>query len=385
MSSGRLYPYVPFASSLVWNRGGREGEGGGGTGGDGPAGACATKVHVSFSPDWFCRRMDLDYGERWHRDPVYRRESFVAMARALNAEFPGLRLGGDPDAIRGGLSQIDTCALVAALFGQEILFARDQWPENRRRLLDDSAVERLEVPRLFAHPVFEELMRQIELIEREWGAVDGELNYQGVLNTAFRLRGEQIFMDMAADPQQAHRVLEVVCRTTMALADAVYARQGQTGVRKDYFVTSNCVVNMISEDHYRRFVMPYDRQLAGHYRSFGIHNCGWSVDAYARAYAEIGGLGYLDFGLRSDMGLLKELFPEAVLAVILNPDEVLGRSLQGIEEDLRRLHETLGECRIIVGSLDGATDSEEIRRFFGAAATVWGLPVEELVPRAHFG
>jgi hypothetical protein len=381
VSAEAIYPYIPFASSLVWNRGGSEAEAPGAKAG----GEVATKVHVSFSPDWFCRRMDLDYGERWHRDPVHRRESFVSMARALNEEFPDLRLGGEPESIRGGLSQVNTCALMAAVFDQEILFARDQWPENRKRLLDDAAADSLEVPRITAHPVFEDLMRQIELIEREWGAVDGELNYQGVLNTAFRLRGEQIFLDMVAEPQRAHRVLEVVFRTMVALADAVYSRQAQAGVQKDYFVTSNCVVNMISEAHYREFVMPYDRLLAEHYRCFGIHNCGWSVDAYAEAYAEIGELGYLDFGLRSNLGLLKELFPGTVLTVILNPDDVLGRNPREIEKDLRRLQGTLGSCRIILGSLDGATDSEEVRRFFLTTATVWGLPVEELVPRAHFG
>jgi hypothetical protein len=382
VSPGALFPYVPFASSLVWNRGGIEA----GAGGDpAEAGEQATKVHLSFSPDWFCRRMDLDYGERWHRDPPYRRESFVGMARALNAEFPDLRLGGDPDSIRGGLSQVNTCALTAALFGQEILFARDQWPENRKRLLDDDAADSLEPPRVTDHPVFEDLMRQIDLIAGQWGAVDGELNYQGVLNTAFRLRGEQIFLDMAAEPQRAHRVLGVVCRTMIDLADALYARQAQTGVQKDYFVTSNCVVNMISGAHYRQFIMPYDRQLAEHFRSFGIHNCGWSVDAYAEAYAELGDLGYLDFGLDSDLRRLRELFPRTILAVILNPNEVLGRSPQEIEMDLRRIRESLGACRIIVGSLDGTTDSAEVKRFFHCAATVWEQPVEELVPRAHFG
>ena len=92
-----IYPYIPFASALVWNRL--------------ADGDPDLKIHVSFSPDWFTRRMGLDYGERWHRDPFYRRSSFVAMARALNAEYPELLLGGDPDSIIGGLSQIDSCAL----------------------------------------------------------------------------------------------------------------------------------------------------------------------------------------------------------------------------------------------------------------------------------
>ena len=56
------------------------------------------------------------------------------------------------------------------------------------------------------------------------------------------------------------------------------------------------VVNMIAEEHYREFVMPYDRKLSDHYANFGVHNCGWKVDAYARAYSEIRKLGYLDFG-----------------------------------------------------------------------------------------
>ena len=104
---------------------------------------------------------------------------------------------------------------------------------------------------------------------------------------------------MVTAPERAHHVLDVVCETTMRFADAVYARQARSGVTKDYFVTSNCVVNMISEEHYRQFVMPYDRRLSAHYANFGVHNCGWKVDAYAKAYSEIRELGYLDFGIQS--------------------------------------------------------------------------------------
>jgi hypothetical protein len=372
VSSGPIYPYIPFASALVWNR-------------RPPADGAEPKIHVSFSPDWFTRRMSLDYGRRWHTDPLYRRESFVGMARALNAEFPGLRLGGVPEEILGGLSQIDSCALMAALFGQDIVYSSEAWPENGRKLLDDASAEALEAPDVQAHPVYEDLMRQMELIEREWGKVEGELNYQGVLNTAFRLRGEQIFVDMSVAPRRAHRVLAAVCETMIRLADAVYARQAASGVGRDYFVTSNCVVNMISEAHYRQFIQPYDRKLSEHYPHFGIHNCGWKVDTYAAAYAEINPLGYLDFGIQSDLPLIKHLFPEATLTVILNPDDVLGRGPGEIESTLRHLRETLGRCRIIVGSLDGRTASSEIVSFFDTAAAVWRTSPEQLVPQPHFG
>jgi len=342
-------------------------------------------VHVSFSPDWFAARMGLNMGVRWHTDPVYRRESFAAMARALNAEFPRLCLGGDPDAIRGGLSQIANCAPVGALFGQEVLYSPGAWPENNRRLLDDAAAGALEIPAFESGRFFSELMSQMDAIQKEWGAIDGELNYQGILNTAFRLRGEQIFTDMVTAPERAHHVLDVVCKTTIRFADAVYTRQARSGVTKDYFVTSNCVVNMISEEHYRQFVMPYDRRLSAHYAHFGVHNCGWKVDAYAKAYSEIRELGYLDFGIQSDLDALKSLFPSSILTVILNPDDVIGRSAAEVRATLGKLRDSLGVCRILLGSLDGRTSSREVEEFFTATAAVWGVPVEQLVPRPHFG
>ena len=370
-ASEPIYPYVPFAGALVWNRS--------------QADSSPVKIHVSFSPDWFAAQMGLDMSERWHTDPFLRRDSFAAMARAMNAAFPGLRLGGDPDTIRGGLSQIANCAPVGALFGQEVLYSSGGWPENNRRLLDDQAADALAVPDFQSGPFFSGLMRQMDVIQEEWGAIDGELNYQGVLNTAFRLRGEHIFTDMVTAPERAHHVLDVVCETTMRFADAVYERQSRSGVSRDYFVTSNCVVNMISEDHYRQFVMPYDRRLSAHYPHFGVHNCGWKVDAYAKAYSEIRALGYLDFGIQSDLEALKLLFPRTVLTVILNPDDVIGRTAAEVRATLEKLRDSLKVCRILLGALDGRTKSAEVEAFFSATAETWGVPVERLVPRPHFG
>ena len=125
--------------------------------------------------------------------------------------------------------------------------------------------------------------------------------------------------------------------------------------------------------------------FSGHYPCFGIHNCGWKVDVYAPAYSEIRELDYLDFGIQSDLRRLKAHFPRATLAVILNPNDVVGSPASAVRAMLARLHEELGTCRIILGSLDGRTLSAEVEAFFGAAAAEWGVPVEQLVPPAHVG
>ena len=178
-----IVPYIPHSCSLVWLQ-------------DESPELPRVKIYLSFTPRWFARRMELDYGKRWHGDPIYRWDRFVEMAEVLNREFPLLKPGGDPKSIKGGLSQIHTCAPMAALFGQKIEYGEDRWPDNTGRKLDDREALALAVPEIRNHWIYEDLLRQIGVIEREWGAAEGELNLQGVLNTAFRLRGESLFIDI---------------------------------------------------------------------------------------------------------------------------------------------------------------------------------------------
>ncbi len=267
------------------------------------------KIHLSFTPRWFARRMELDYGPAWHTDPIYRQKSFVRMAEKLNREFPSLKPGGDTTRIIGGISQIGSCTPMAALFGQRVEYGADRWPDNKGRTLTDEETDALEVADILDHPFYLDLVRQMEIIKREWGVVEGELNLQGILNTAFRIRGQDVFADMYLNPTRVHHLLDVVCQTTILFNNELARLQAEYGCVKRHFVTSNCVGNMISERHYRAFVMPYDRKLHDHYTFFGIHNCGWNVDAYAKAYSEIGNILYLDFGFDSDLTALASCSP----------------------------------------------------------------------------
>ena len=365
--SGRLVPYIPFSGSLVF-----EPEESGRTG------PCL--VHTGFTPAWFRRHMELDCGAAWHNDPERRRRTYVEMGRALNRVFPDLRLGGRPEEAVGTISQVNTCAFMAALFGHEIVYRADGWPDNRGAPLTDGQAERLRVPEFRSTAVFEGLVRQMDEIERRWGRIEGELNYQGVLNTAFRLRGQKVFEDMALAPARAHHLLDVVCDTMMQVIDAVHGRQEASGVAKGYFATANCVVNMISGAHYREFVLPRDRRLAAHFPRFGVHNCAWRVDPYVPGYAALGPIRYLDFGFDSDFALLKRTFPDAALAPMFSPVDLERRTPQQVRAQLERLRDQIGECRIILADIDAGTPDERVRGFLRLAAELWGVPAEELVP-----
>ena len=84
---------------------------------------------------------------------------------------------------------------MAALWGQDIDYGTDRWPANTGRKLTDEEMDCLTVPDYRSHWIYEDLLRQMEIIKGQWGIVQGELNLQGVLNTAFRLRGEDLFAD----------------------------------------------------------------------------------------------------------------------------------------------------------------------------------------------
>ncbi len=360
-----LTPHIPPSCSLSFRHERHE--------------AADCRIVAGFTPGWFRARIPVAFDERWHRDPRYRHTTMRQMGRLLNDTFPALRLGDDAEGSEGTISQVCTAAFMGALFGLEVIFTHDQWPVTRDCPLSDKDVARLEPPDVRNTPAFADLMRQMELIEAEWGAIDGELNYQGVLNTAFRLRGQTLFMDMISEPACAHHLLDVVCDTMLQVIDAVHARQRAAGVRKDAFVTGNCVVNMISSAHYREFVQPYDCRLSAHFPHFGIHNCAWRVDPYAPAYAEIRTLDYLDFGLDSNLALLRRLFPDTTLSPMYSPVALAENSPAQLRADLTRLRDTLGSCRIIVADIDATTPDARVMEFYRLAAEVWDVPLEALV------
>ena len=358
-----IIPYIPFSCALLQKLV--------------PVGHdSGFKIDYQFIPSWFTARSELRFDAPWHTDPFYRYRSFVEMAKMLNHAFPGLNLGGEISEIKGSISGVQSCALPAAFFGQKILYDPEGWPVNEGQLLSDRETEELAVPDFRAHPAFENLMLQMDQIEGEWGAIEGELNFQSVMNTAFRLRGTNLYLDMYDNPQRVRHLFEVIYRMQVELIEEVHGRQTRSGAERSFFITANCVVNMISRQHYEQFLMPFDKRLSGHFRYFGIHNCNWSVDEYVYSYAEIEKLLYLDFGMDSDLVRLKRIFPDTTLTVFYR---LTGKDHQAVEEDLRLIRESDSCSRIYLSAIGADTPISLVHHFFDTASRLWNKPLRELL------
>ncbi len=320
------------------------------------------RAEVGFTPQWYAQYCGLDFGQRWHHDPDLRLKGWEKMRDEIRRRFPGRNIGGSesddpPDIFTGTFGG----CVVSALYGQGIRFWPDQWPasEHDRQLTDEEA-DRLEPPDLDRSPFFEGILRQMDRIQELTGTVVGFLNWQGVLNTAFRLRGHAIFTDMMENPGRACRIFDCIATTQLEGYARVHARQREAGIDYRFGTTANCVVNMVSPRLYEELLLPFDLKLRAAFDNFGIHNCSWKVDPYLPAYARVPNLGYLDMGLASSLSEVKRLFPEARRNLLYTAMDMMNKSDDQIRSDFERIARELGPCDLGLPNMELAVSDRRI-------------------------
>jgi hypothetical protein len=187
------------------------------------------------------------------------------------------------------------------------------------------------------------------------GRAVGYLNWQGILNNAQRLRGENIFFDLVAEPDRCQRLFEAVCVTMIEACNALHRKQAERGFESSFFTVSNCFVNMVSPKIYREMLLPFDIRLAEAFGTIGIHNCAWNANPYLRDYATVPNLGYIDMGLESDLSLAKELIPLARRALMYTPMDLANKSTQEKRGDFKRFASEYGPCDLVLADIEAGT------------------------------
>ena len=325
------------------------------------------RVEFGFTPRWYRSRCGINFGERWHLDPLYRGETVHKMRRALHEAFPDIPWNKNEtvavpnlDGIHGGLT-------VALLFGIPVEYYPDNWPAALLEFVPRDTIASLKPPGLSAHPVFQQLESQMDTIEREAGRIDGYINWQGVLNNAYRIRGPEVFTDLVTDTGLAHHLFDVISDTMIAGMRRVYERQRATGVNVVHATVSNCLVNMVSPEQYHEHLMPFDKKIAEAFAIFGIHNCAWNVDPYIDDYGTFENLAYVDMGLESDLRHARRQCPHARRAVMYTPRDLASKPEAQLQADLDRIHRELSPCDVVMADIDDNIPDGRVA-FFARAA-----------------
>jgi hypothetical protein len=319
------------------------------------------RVSLGFEPAWFHRRCGVDFGERWHTDPYYRHDTLARMKKELCSAFPTVAYWSmDYKDDLWTLSGCYGAYVISWVFGCSLRYAADRWPVVAGSAFSQQDMERLTAESLLSGAPVEELFKQMDIIESESGKIHGYLNWQGILNNAFQLRGQRIFLDMIDCPDLVHSIFSLICDVMIALAQRVQARQRRSGFYVNHFCVSNCTVNMISPQFYRDFVFPYDKRIAESFERFGVHTCNWDVTPYLEELRKLPRVGYLDMGMTSDMPKARALFPEARRAVLYSPVKLQEAPIEEIRKDMEGIYKELSPCDVVMADVQATTPDSRV-------------------------
>lgn len=321
------------------------------------------RPEIGFTPNWFRKALGFDFGEKWHKDPAYRRQTVLAMREELRKRFPGSRIGGidKPDKPLDLLTGLYGGNVVAMIYGIEAVYAQDNWPNCRHDYLSKQDVQNLQPPDLDSNPVFQDIMKQVDWIEKSEGQVHGYLNWQGILNNSQRLRGEQIFMDLMDSPQMCRHLFDCIYSTMSEGIKRLHERQEKSGVKINFMTVSNCLVNMISPQQYREFFLPYDKKFQTEFGNIAVHNCAWNANPYLEDYSTIPRLGYVDMGIESDLARAKELIPDARRALMYTPMDLTNKPWKEVRADMEMIADQFGPCDIVAADIDVDTPDDRVK------------------------
>lgn len=325
------------------------------------------RVSLGFSPLWFHDRLGIDFSRRWHTDPQYRYDTLMEMKALLHEKFPSVEnfcphIENGVDYSCATLDGAYGAMLISAIYGLDVHYFKDNWPStNTADHLTKEQLAAMGPIDLDNNPAFQELMGQMDYIEGKWGKVSGYLNYQGVLNNALRLRGQEIFLDMFDDPDFVHHLFSHIADTMVRAAKRVQARQRASGFDVDLLSNSDCVINMISADMYEEFVLPYDIAISKEFQHFGIHTCNWNATPYIHKLKKIEKMGYIDMGMDTDMQEMRQVFPDARRACLYSPVKVEQLSMEEIEKDLRKIANDLGPCDLVLADMETTIPDQRIQ------------------------
>jgi hypothetical protein len=294
------------------------------------------------------------------------------MRKELRRRFPATQIGGidRPDQPLDLLTGTFGACNIAAIYDIPVIFAADQWPNCVHQYLDEGEMGQLDPPDLDKNPHFKALMNQLDWIAEKEGRIEGFINWQGVLNNAQRLRGPDLFMDMIINPQRTRHLFDCVTITMIDAAKRLYARQKQSGVEIKFFTMSNCLVNMVSAEHYEQMLLPFDQHIAREFEMVGVHNCAWNASPYLTSYAKIQNVRYLDMGQDSDLKRARDLFPDTRRAIMYTPMDVANKSLDEIRSDLEKIAADYGPCDIVAADIEFGTPDNKILDFIQMCAEI---------------
>jgi len=276
-----------------------------------------THARPSFSEAWYHSNYGFTFGERYHFDPVFRTEQDREAMRLLYDRFGQAGIGEEDPQPRPHL-EICGHRLVSALLGCEVVYQDDQAPTCRHLPVVSAAdIAAIPKPDWDINRWVREFRRQGGLILQRYGFTDAAINHGGPLNAASTILGNAALLYLAESPEIMGMFLEMIADVCIDSYDRLTVEFDPKAASGREMFIGNCPVMMISPRTYCEIVLPVDLRLRQRVRKFGLHHCG-PMNPYLGAYKKLEPLEYIEVGWGSDVGAVRQAFPDSTLDLMIN-------------------------------------------------------------------
>ncbi len=309
-------------------------------------------VELVFNPNWWHQTAGISFDRSFYFDPGARISNDVIMRRVLYERFGVMGMGEPEPQPRPiiGSQHVAGGFVIPALLGAAIRFEKDAAPQPLPIEMNLEQIEALEKPDFRTTWPMNELLQQMDGLEAEWGYVVGGVNTDGLLNAAYHLYGQDLFLDFYEAPDRVRRLLNLIGELIVDVALAFRGRTGECSIAVNrmvehvdpgLFFHANCSVQMISPKSYRDIHLDIEKGMAERIQPYGIHHCGNNLHRVAAIYAELP-LVMVDVGWGSDVAVVREALPDAFLNLRVDPVRMLNATADEIAADTERLLAAVG-------------------------------------------
>lgn len=335
------------------------------------------KYDITFHPKWWYKNADIHFTQEFFDDPEYRMDCDVKMRKTLYDHFGKYGIGEKNPEKRPllGSDLLAAGYLYSQLMGCEIIYEADNSPQVVCMGRDEDSIDDIKAPDLDSSPIWQATQKQIDYLMEHYGRVESYVNLQGIQNIAMDIMGQELFMAYYSSPDEVEALLEEITGLTLQVGRRLQAVSpnlsgGVTAIVEqtvpDCYLTSNCSVEMVSNDLYEEFLLPRDQTLAKAFPQFGIHHCGQTMEHVTDGYAKIPELVFAEVGAGSNIKVVREKLPNVFLNARYSPARLMEATKEEIEEEVKALA-LHGDSISCVG-LDASVSDEQILNFLEACS-----------------
>lgn len=324
------------------------------------------RFSAGFCPQMLTNTLGEVISKKWHFDPIYRYQKNLSIKKKLNVLCPNiesfkLNFQDGIETNCNSISGVYGISFVSTLFGLGAVYRDTEWVEVEKSSFSIEQIANIKEIHVENTEIYEDIMKQMDVMQGEFGEIKGHLNLQGVLNIAFKLRNEDIFMDMYDEEELCKNLFDCICKTILKSQKLIQSRQRKSGYDVDMLVPADCVINMVSPSMYEQFLFQYDKLLVESFAYSGLHTCNWNVTPYLDVLKGIDNLGYLDMGINSEVLKVQECFPTTRKSVLLSP-MFLKEDWKKQKSQIDKVARAMNPVDFTMGSIDSGASIEALNR-----------------------